>query len=553
MERKEEKGLVGTFEVDAEDLLGRTGKLYTAHGVVRTPALVPVIDPAKNVLDAAEIRSVGFDMVITNAYLIKQHYGDLALELGVRGVLGTEGVVMTDSGAYQLLVYGSVDVDPREIVLYQVKLGSDIGVVLDIPTRLGLPKSIVREEVEETLKRVNDALSMDLGDMLLVGPVQGGLYLDIVAYSASVLSKLDVDIFAVGGPTQLLEGYRYSDLVRLVMTAKMNLSPEKPLHLFGAGHPMIIPFIVAMGVDMFDSASYALYARDGRYMLSHGTYRLEELNELPCHCPVCSKYCAKELRELPREEREVELARHNLYVLKRELSLVRQAITEGTLWNLLESRAKSHPALYAALQTLRRYVHYIEKSHPLTHVNVSAEFFFDANSRYRPSVYRYFVRLRDRYTPPSGRIALLLPDWPSRPFSRFGWTAELIKGLPEGLRAKVHALGLSPAYGIVPVELEGVYPTSQYEIPDDPTELLEDAIRDVAWFFRRYKGSYRGVVIVTYERFLGLARKLSLRIKEVGLESSIVIKHEEDAVDVVSRRVVAELFSFLEGTINNAG
>lgn len=548
MERKEKKGSIGVFEIDAEDLLGRAGKIYTAHGIVRTPALVPVINPAKNILDATEIRDMGFDIVITNAYLIRRYYGDLALELGVHGVLGVEGVVMTDSGAYQLLVYGDIDVDPREIVQFQVKLGSDIGVILDIPTRLGSSKEKVRGEVEETLRRVKEALDMDLGDMLLVGPVQGGLYLDMVAYSAKVLSELDVDVFAVGGPTQLLEGYRYSDLVKLVMTAKMNLSPEKPLHLFGAGHPMIIPFIVAMGVDMFDSASYALYARDGRYMLPHGTYRVEELNELPCQCPVCSKYDAKELRELPREEREVELARHNLYVLKRELSLVRQAITEGTLWNLLESRAKAHPALYAALQTLRRYIHYIEKRHPLTHVNVRAEFFYDANSRYRPSVYRYLIRLRDRYAPPGRRIALLLPDWPSRPFSRFGWTAELIKRLPEDLKAKVHALGLSPAYGIVPAELEGVYPTSQYEIPDDPTELLEDAIKDVAWFFRRHKGSYAGVVIVIYEEFLRLAQRMSLSIKEAGLKSSIIVKRGEDTIDMISEKVISELSSLLAGS-----
>jgi len=484
------------FEIKHEDLLGRIGCLRTEHGTIETPALLPVINPAKNVLEANEIVSIGFDALITNAYLIRRYYGDIALELGVHGILGVSCPIMTDSGAYQLLVYGNVEVDPEEIVLYQVRLGSDIGVVLDIPTKLGTPKEEVWKEVKETLRRVKRALELDLGTMLLVGPVQGGLYLDIVAYSAKSLAELEVDVYAVGGPTQFLENYRYSDLVKLVMTARMHLPPDRPLHLFGAGHPMIIPLLAAMGVDMFDSASYALYARDGRYMTPYGTLRVNELSELPCECPVCRKYDIESFKQLPREVLEEEVARHNLYVLHREIALVKQAIREGTLWNLLESRARAHPALMSALNTLRRYIHTIEARHPVTHGTVKAEFFFDGASRWRPSVYRYLLRLRFRYQPPQDKIAVLVPDWPSRPFTRYGWVAELLRSLDDSFRNKLHFIAYSPPYGVVPEELSETYPLSQYEIPEDPTGLLMDSLRDLAWYFRRHSKAYSAAVIL---------------------------------------------------------
>ncbi|HDD34227.1 MAG TPA: tRNA-guanine transglycosylase, partial [Thermofilaceae archaeon] len=215
------------FEILDEDLLGRIGRLKTRSGVVETPALAPVVNPAINVIPPSEIVELGYRLLMTNAYLIKRRYGDVAVDLGVHKLLGVESPVMTDSGAYQLMVYGEVDVKPLEIVEYQVRLGSDIGVILDIPTRYGLSRETVVKEVEETLRRAREALMVERNGMLLVGPVQGGVYLDVVARAAQELSKMDFDIYAVGGPTQLMENYEYTELVRLVMTAKMNLPPGK--------------------------------------------------------------------------------------------------------------------------------------------------------------------------------------------------------------------------------------------------------------------------------------------------------------------------------------
>ncbi|MEM4900302.1 MAG: tRNA-guanine transglycosylase, partial [Thermofilum sp.] len=237
------------FEVEEIDLFGRIGRLYTRRGVVETPTLTPVINPAKPVLEPSRISSLGFPMLMTNSYIILRNYGELAKEVGVHGILGVQNPVFTDSGAYQLMVYGKVEVSPREIVEYQLDIGSDIGVVLDIPTRKDTPYEQAAREVDETIKRVREALELDLRGMLLVAPVQGGTHTPLVAYAASELAKLPASLYAVGGPTQLMEGYDYKELVRLVMTARLNLPWGAPLHLFGAGHPMMLALAVAMGVD----------------------------------------------------------------------------------------------------------------------------------------------------------------------------------------------------------------------------------------------------------------------------------------------------------------
>jgi len=511
------------FEVEDVDLLGRVGRLRTKHGVVETPALAPVIDPGRNVVPPSEVVELGYGLLITNAYLIKKRYGEVAAEMGVHALLGVSTPVMTDSGAYQLMEYGEVSVGPREIVEYQVRLGSDIGVILDIPTRHGSPREVVLEEVRETLRRAREALEVERDGMLLVGPVQGGLYLDIVAMAASELAKMDFDIYAVGGPVQLLVNYSYRDLVRLVMTAKMNLPPGKPLHLFGAGNPHMLALAVAMGVDTFDSASYALYARDGRYMTPYGVYRLEELGDLPCECPICSRMSAEEFRSLPAQERVVKLALHNLYVLRGELRRIRNAIREGRLWELLEQRARSHPALMEALREYQRFVAFVERRHYVTKGVVSGLFFYDSTSRVRPEVFRHFARLRERYEPPPSDLLVLIMETGARPATRFTWVADFVQRLAadEQLRGRVSVALVSSAYGLVPAELEGVYPLSQYEtaIDLDDERVAIELSCDVAWALAGFP-ALKSVLIV-YERGRRTAERIAERVRRLGVRAFV--------------------------------
>ncbi|MEO3992697.1 MAG: tRNA-guanine transglycosylase [Desulfurococcaceae archaeon TW002] len=144
----------------------------------------------------------------------------------------------------------------------------------------------------------------------------GGIYIDLVAKSAREASRIEgYRMYAIGPPVTVFEKYGFSKIVDMVAVAKSILPLDKPVHLFGDGHPLIIPLMVALGIDAFDSASYILYARDGRYMIKEGTYKITDLEYLPRECDVCSRYTPKELIELEEKEKRKLLALHNLHVI----------------------------------------------------------------------------------------------------------------------------------------------------------------------------------------------------------------------------------------------
>ncbi len=273
------------------------------------------------------------------------------------------------------------------------------------------------------------------------------------------MAKLPFDIYAIGSPTTIMEQYQYSNLVDLVMTAKHHLPLQAPVHLFGAGHPAMFALAVAMGCDLFDSAAYALYARDSRYLTVDGTLHLEDLGDLPCECPICVNTTPKDLAGLEESERERSLAEHNLYVSIREVKQIKQAIRRGTLWELLRMRCASHPRLWEGFLCLTEYSDELEKSDPLPSPYQAGITFVGLQDLSRPEVIRHRTRLLEEYQPPKDRnILLLIPETDLR---RFG----LPKNLEEKLRdfdlARVHVCMFSTAFGIIPSELAQTFPLSQ--------------------------------------------------------------------------------------------
>jgi 7-cyano-7-deazaguanine tRNA-ribosyltransferase len=136
----------------------------------------------------------------------------------------------------------------------------------------------------------------------------------------------------------------------MIAATRGSIPYSVPLHLFGAGHPHAMAISVALGCDTFDSASYILFAREGRYMTERGATSLKEMKYLPCSCPVCRGRSVKDLLDAEAGERTSLLATHNLHVLRKEVELCKEAIAEGRLWDLVEERATAHPKLHEALR-----------------------------------------------------------------------------------------------------------------------------------------------------------------------------------------------------------
>ena len=436
-----------TFEVRAWDGAGRLGELEVSRSgvTVETPALLPVVNPHVQTISPSRLgEEFGAEMLITNAYVLwgSDDLREAVEERGVHDVLGFDGAIMTDSGSFQLAEYGEIDVDTEEILDFQQTIGSDIGTPVDIPTPPDVPRERAESELAETQERLELAAEFDAGDMLLNAPVQGSTFPDLREEAAEHAYGVGLDVYPVGAVVPLMNAYRYGDVVEAVAAAKRGLGADAPVHLFGAGHPMMFALAVAMGCDLFDSAAYALYAKDDRYLTVRGTHRLENLDYLPCSCPVCASLDMEELEALPEEDRYERLAEHNLHVSFGEMRTVKQAIREGNLLELVETRARAHPSMLDGYRAMLAESGWIEESDPA----VKGTFFYlSGESAARPEVRRHHRRLA-RLSPPSE--LLVAQSESDLPVEAYDATWRLV-----------------PPFGPIPPELFETYPLTA-EMPD---------------------------------------------------------------------------------------
>jgi 7-cyano-7-deazaguanine tRNA-ribosyltransferase len=460
------------FEIVYTDLAARIGRIQTPHGVIETPAFVPVIHPVRQTISPKFLKSLGFSAIITNAYIAMERYGDIARKRGIHEIVDFDGVVMTDSGGYQVLEYGSIDVEAGVIAQFERDIGSDICVPLDKPTGYGLDYAKAKNYVEETLSNVRDTLSIMLegstntedphqgnkatrtSKQIWAGPIQGAEHLDLVRHAASELDKIGFTLMALGSPVEIMEAYDFSILAQMIASVKSAV-PTKPIHLFGAGHPLTIPLVVALGCDMFDSASYMLYAKDGRYMHSNGTSRLEDLVYLPCHCPVCTKYSANELFNLEKETRTTEIAKHNLYILQSEVNSVKQAIVDGRLWEYVIQKSRAHPKLMEAVETLKNTELFGQGT---PRFKQKAIFLFDPIDQFRPEAvyFRQMVsKFRSRINGKHARTLILYPENRIHPFYSTQDFKRLTKKFPDAQLCTYNRF-----LGVIPAEISDIFPAA---------------------------------------------------------------------------------------------
>ncbi|MGB6671084.1 MAG: tRNA guanosine(15) transglycosylase TgtA, partial [Candidatus Nitrosopolaris sp.] len=454
-----------SFEVRYSDLAGRIGKLETAHGILETPAFVPVVHPVRQTISPQFLKNLGFNGLITNAYTTLKYYGDDARTRGIHDILNYDGVIMTDSGGYQILEYGAIKADPGVISQFERDIGSDISVPLDKPTGYGLKYQKAKDHVEETLANAMDTLEgrnvgrkdteqgYDTRDNTIwVGPVQGGEHLDLVRYCANALDKMGFPVLAIGSPVEVMEAYEFSILAQMIAAVKRTV-PTKPIHLFGAGHPLTIPLAVSLGCDMFDSASYMLYAKDDRYMHANGTLKLQDLSYLTCQCPVCCTHTIKELRQMSRVDRTEQIAKHNLYVLKAEVGTVKQAIVDGRLWEYVMLKARAHPKLMKAMDLFKNF-EFLEDGTPL--FKSKAIFLYEPIDQYRPEA-RRFRRIVSTFRSVVKKSLVLYPIVQLQPFYTTRDFVQLVKKFPDA-----QVCVYSQFLGVIPVEICDIFPSAHH-------------------------------------------------------------------------------------------
>jgi 7-cyano-7-deazaguanine tRNA-ribosyltransferase len=510
------------FEVKQTDLAARIGKLSTKHGRVETPAFVPVIHPVRQTISPNELKKMGFDLVITNAYITKKKYGENADN--IHKIINFDGAVMTDSGGYQVLEYGDIDANPKEIALFEETIDSDIAIPLDKPTGFKLDRETAESYVNQTLKAAEETVDIINGSKTIwAGPIQGGEHLDLVSSSAKKLDILGYNMFALGSPTEVMESYEFSLLARMIIAAKSSIPASKPLHLFGAGHPLTIPLAVALGCDTFDSASYMLYARDNRYILPSGTVKLQDLQYLPCSCGICSRYTAKELTGLEDETRFVELARHNLHAIKTEVDYVKQSIVDGRLWEYAMQKAMSHPKLLESVRVLVEASDYLEDGTPL--YKEKALFLFSPLDQYRPELIR-FRRMVQQNVRTNKDTLVLLQEPNEHPLYVSGQYNQLRKQLDSD---NVQLAYYSPFLGVVPEEVSDIFPAAHHV--SARTKFRTDEFPTFADSITSYikNNGFKRVIIVADDFVKGVLDQV--KIKLVVLQEHAKIEEIASAVN----------------------
>ena len=348
-----------TYESLAVDGRARRGRLTTPHGVIDTPAFMPVATrSAVRTLDSHDLRSVGTQIVLANTYHLMLRPGTTPIAGlgGLHRFMGWDGPILTDSGGYQVFSLGAsvteegcgfrsvydgsrVFLTPEDAVHVQEELGPDIAMVLDVCIGLPAPRAEVIEAMERTLRWAERSVEAHRRtDQALFGIVQGGADPDVRLDSARRTAELGVAGFGIGG---LSVGEDMGRRNEALEAAVAGLPPDAPRYFMGLGDPEGILEAVARGVDLFDCVWPTRLARHGKVITGGGDYNIrlarfaEDESPLDpnCSCLTCRTYPRAYLRHLAVTG-EFSLPRlltiHNLVATHRILAEARSAIETGT-------------------------------------------------------------------------------------------------------------------------------------------------------------------------------------------------------------------------------
>lgn len=339
------------------DTQARLGELVTLHGVVPTPAFLPVGSQGSvKALTPDDLRDLEATMILCNTYHLYLRPGVEVIEKfgGLHRYMAWDKPILTDSGGYQIFslarlcqvtdegvtfrshIDGSEHcLTPESVTVLQERIGADIIMTLDeCPANdEKLPK--VREAVARTSQWAERCLKQHQNsELLLFGIVQGGLFPDLRECSAKDIVSLCFPGYAIGG----LSLGEPKELTWSMVDKTLHFLPRnKPCYLMGVGSPEDIIEGVSRGIDLFDSALPTRVARNGavftmwgRRDIKKASYKMtEDPIDNDCDCYTCRTFSAAYLHHLFRCEELLayRLASiHNLRFIARLTQQVRDAI-----------------------------------------------------------------------------------------------------------------------------------------------------------------------------------------------------------------------------------
>jgi len=355
------------FEVLATDPSGaRLGRLTTPHGVIETPAFMPVGTAATvKGQTQQDLEDLGAQVILANTYHLYLRPGHERIRGmgGLHTFMSWPRAILTDSGGFQIFSLSSLRkvadegvtfrshldgsehfLSPEKALEIEIALGADIIMALDECIEAPSDESRARQAAARTLdwaRRSRDYFLRhgDSTRQMLLGIVQGGAHAALRRENAAAIAELDFPGCAIGG---LAVGEPHEITCEMTQIAAAELPRERPRYLMGVGKPEQIADYVRLGVDMMDCVLPTRGARHGCLFTSEGRLliRNQRYADDPrpiderCGCAVCRRYSRAYLRHLYCSGEFLATilnTHHNLYFYLDIMRGIRQSIRFGNL------------------------------------------------------------------------------------------------------------------------------------------------------------------------------------------------------------------------------
>ena len=337
----------------------RRGRLTTAHGVIETPAFMPVgTQGSVKAVSPRELHELQAQIILGNTYHlfvrpgleVMRHFG------GLHRFMNWDGPSLTDSGGYQIFSLAKLRkiteegvafqnhldgtpafISPESAMEIQRTLGSDIAMVLDECPPYPCDYDYAAQSLDRTLAWARRCKEVP-GTGMKFGIVQGGTFPDLRQRSAQALTEIGFDGYAIGGVSV---GEPEDAMMSAVEASEPWMPVERPRYAMGLGTPPQMMELIARGVDMFDCVLPTRLARNGTAFTAQGTINLKNAPfifdkapiEAGCTCPACRQFTRGYLRHLLKAEEILGLrlvTLHNLHFYLQLMEQARAAIVAGS-------------------------------------------------------------------------------------------------------------------------------------------------------------------------------------------------------------------------------
>ena len=350
------------FELLATDGVSRRARLTLAHGVLDTPAFMPVgTYGTVKAMRPTDLKDIGAQIVLGNTFHLWLRPGLDVIEAhgGLHRFMGWEGPILTDSGGFQVFSLNALRkiseegvkfrspvngdacfLSPEESMRIQRVLNSDIVMIFDECTPFPADLTQAAESMRLSLRWAQRSKCAHAGNSnALFGIVQGGMYPELRLQSLQGLEQIGFDGYAIGG---LSVGEPKEEMRKILNYTAPLLPQDKPRYLMGVGTPEDIVEAVLAGMDMFDCVMPTRNARNGHLFTRHGDIRIRNSRyrhetqplDVDCSCYTCRNFTRAYLHHLDKSQEILGATLntlHNLHYYQELMRGLRQAIAAGRL------------------------------------------------------------------------------------------------------------------------------------------------------------------------------------------------------------------------------